>query len=1304
VQFNRDLNAIPLNVYDTEAGTLGAADVVLQGAVVGVVRGSVVVDPGLRKISFLKTGGPLAADTYTVTLRSASDGFVDTTGSQLDGDTNGAAGGNYSTNFVVAESSAIVVSIPDFARGFGQAVNVPATGTGIPLTLSNGLGLSGLDLELHYDPTLLDVSGFTLNAGVAARGGVAQLTFPSPGRAILTIDSTGSFGAAEGSLVIGTFTARVPDNAAYGGKQILDLTNPHVFENGPNLNEVPSIDDDSIHIAAFFGDTNGSGTYNSPDTTLVRRIIGQVITGLSAYQLADPILLADITLNGAIQSSDTTSIRRVIGQLPVANVPSLPIGLTPPAIAAADPRIFIPRTLTASPGSTVTVPVKLEVTEPAGITISGFEVVLEFDATKFTVGSSQLGDLFAGTDLSGTFTQPAAGKLIFTADSFVGSGHFDLGIIGDLFTVTFNVRSDAANGGSTLNLLAAFGTTATALFDNNLNDLMLVPMPTNGTGDTVDGLLTVTTGSDTTPPTVMSFARQTPSTSPTNQDTLVFRATFSEMVTGVDTVDFAVSGTTATVTAVNAVSGSNDSQYDVTISSGNLASLNGTVGLNLAAAQNITDASGNALLPGEPLTDETYVLDNTAPELTSFTRQTPSTSPTNADSLMFRATFNEAVTNVNTADFTVNGTTTATVTGVASVSASVYDVTVSGGNLAGFNGTVGLDLAAGQNITDASCNALLPGEPLTDETYVVDNTAPTSVMLSIAPASMMEAAGTSTVTTTLSAVSSLDVTVVLAFGGTATNVTDYTRSGTQIVIPAGSTTGTVTLTAVQDSLDETDETIVVDITSVTNDTESGTQQVTATIADDDPPPSVTLSVAPASMMEAAGTSTVTATLSAVSGLDVTVILAFDGTATNVTDYTRSGTQIVIPAGSTTGTVTLTAVQDSLDETDETIVVDITSVTNGSELGTQSVTTTITDNERPTNITLSANTVAENASGATIGAVTVTDPDANDTHTFTVSDTRFEIATGQLKLKAGQSLNFEVEPTIDLDITATDAGGLNLTKPFTITVTNVNEAPTAIILTNAEAQENTPGVVIGQLAVTDEDVGDAHILTVMHDDSELDGDLLRLKEGRSFRYDENDSTIIVPVKAVDAGGLSYTEQIAITVLAHPLPWQNEANAADANADGSVAPVDALVIINYINEKGTIQLPVPPPTAIVFYYDTNGDGFVSPVDVLIIINLLNATPLAGEGEFSLPPLPIQPPALIETPVASIYPTPRMQSSDSPFAETLLLADQATSRNDLQPAIAMQSARNVDRIDLENLMDELLDFPAAELDEIFAAWQTT
>jgi hypothetical protein len=112
------------------------------------------------------------------------------------------------------------------------------------------------------------------------------------------------------------------------------------------------------------------------------------------------------------------------------------------------------------------------------------------------------------------------------------------------------------------------------------------------------------------------------------------------------------------------------------------------------------------------------------PELLSFTRQTPGAQDTNADSLVFRATFDEDVQHVTGNDFAVTGST-ATVTGVNAVSASVYDLTVSGGNLAGYDGAVGLNLSGTQNIADLWDNPLPAGEPATDETYLLDNTPPT---------------------------------------------------------------------------------------------------------------------------------------------------------------------------------------------------------------------------------------------------------------------------------------------------------------------------------------------------------------------------------------------------------------------------------------------------------------------------------------------------------------------------------------------------------------------------------------------------
>jgi LPXTG-site transpeptidase (sortase) family protein len=125
-------------------------------------------------------------------------------------------------------------------------------------------------------------------------------------------------------------------------------------------------------------------------------------------------------------------------------------------------------------------------------------------------------------------------------------------------------------------------------------------------------------------------------------------------------------------------------------------------------------------------------LDELAPSLTAFLRNTPATSPTNADVLVFRATFDEDVQNVDAADFAVDGATTATVTGVAAVDARTYDITVSGGDLASVNGDVGLNLGGTQNIEDLAGNPLPAGEPATDEVYTLDNISPSVLITSTA--------------------------------------------------------------------------------------------------------------------------------------------------------------------------------------------------------------------------------------------------------------------------------------------------------------------------------------------------------------------------------------------------------------------------------------------------------------------------------------------------------------------------------------------------------------------------------------------
>tara|TARA_R110002124_G_scaffold167641_5_gene335053 strand:+ start:9249 stop:12626 length:3378 start_codon:yes stop_codon:yes gene_type:complete len=99
------------------------------------------------------------------------------------------------------------------------------------------------------------------------------------------------------------------------------------------------------------------------------------------------------------------------------------------------------------------------------------------------------------------------------------------------------------------------------------------------------------------------------------------------------------------------------------------------------------------------------------------------------------------------------------------------------------------------------------------------------------------------------------------------------------------------------------------------------------------------------------------------------------------------------------------------------------------------------NQAPDDIVLDNSHVLENEKGWVVGSLTVSDPDAGDSHVLAVSDARFEIVAGQLKLKDGIALDFEATPSVSVDVTATDAGGLSRTETFVITVDDVPDTAT-----------------------------------------------------------------------------------------------------------------------------------------------------------------------------------------------------------------------------------------------------------------------
>jgi hypothetical protein len=271
-QFNAPIDTADLNLYDTSAG-LGAADVTLTGASGGAVTGSLVVDSSDDMIYFIATGGTLAADTYTATLRSGADAFEDTTARALGGNGDGTPGDNFVGNFEIVAPAAgsVTLSVDDFVRGPGQPVNLPANvTTGLPVTISDGTGLRNVSLSINYNPAFLEISAAAPGANLPA-GATVNLDTSTAGMAVLTVTSTTDLPAGPNTLV--DLTASVPTanaNAIYLDSQVVNIHTASATDSASN--NVPVIDDDGMHVVEYFADVSGNGRVNAADASQVAQV------------------------------------------------------------------------------------------------------------------------------------------------------------------------------------------------------------------------------------------------------------------------------------------------------------------------------------------------------------------------------------------------------------------------------------------------------------------------------------------------------------------------------------------------------------------------------------------------------------------------------------------------------------------------------------------------------------------------------------------------------------------------------------------------------------------------------------------------------------------------------------------------------------------------------------------------------------------------------------------------------------------------------------------------------------------------
>lgn len=377
VRFNRGFVPDTINLFDSSFYNRGAADIALRDAAGRVVAGSVVLDDDHQGLTFVRTGGLLANGNYTVTLDSRADAFATAQGGLLDGNRDGTVGDHFSGSFSIGGSGA-VLRIGEFARGPGQAVDVPATAAGVPITISGATGAQQVHFTLAYDPALLAITGVGGGAGMPA-GSTVSADFSTPGEVHVSLSLGSALGS--GSLELVRLSANVPGSAPYGAKQILDLRDISLDTGAPVR------DDDGLHLVAYLGDTSGNAKYSSLDVQRIQRAVLRMDSGFGAYPLIDPVVVADINGNGALSSLDAQRVLSEVMGLDRAEIPAIPQGMTL-TFSGPDP-VVSAASVAGAPGETVVVPITLDTA--AGL--ESVEITLAYPADSLELLDVRLGGL-----------------------------------------------------------------------------------------------------------------------------------------------------------------------------------------------------------------------------------------------------------------------------------------------------------------------------------------------------------------------------------------------------------------------------------------------------------------------------------------------------------------------------------------------------------------------------------------------------------------------------------------------------------------------------------------------------------------------------------------------------------------------------------------------------------------------------------------------------------------------------------------------------------------------------------------------
>lgn len=538
------------------------------------------------------------------------------------------------------------------------------------------------------------------------------------------------------------------------------------------------------------------------------------------------------------------------------------------------------------------------------------------------------------------------------------------------------------------------------------------------------------------------------------------------------------------------------------------------------------------------------------PEITNVTSSSPEGSYSIGSSILIEVIFAEPVT-VDGAPFLE--LETGTIDGKATyISGSGSNTLVFQYDIQPYHSTANLDYIDTDSlklnsatILDSTGNngvitLVQPGQAgslSNNKSFSVDTTKPL-VSFVVSSQSVNESIGTATIQVQLSALIGMDIVVPFTVDAPSTasgSGVDYTIASSSITFPAGTNSQNISLSIVNDLLDEFDESIIIQMGTPNYADYGANTSHTITITDDDAQPTVTLStVGGGTIAENGATETIRATLSAPTYMDVTVNYLLSGSATLADDYTMANS-VVIPAGNTTGDIILTSVADLIDEgAGENVIIDINTVINGTESGSQQVSVTITDDDT--------------------ASVTITGSPLSLDETGPTSNT-YDIV-------------LDTEPTNSVTINMTTADGetaVTSANPITFTPGNWNISQTVTVQ-----------------AVDDTDYELAHTGIVTHTPSSLDGIYNSLGiANTAVNITDNDSPPIVNFTSAnqsstgELGNMTITAQLSI-LSDFPVLVPFSVNGASTASGGDYSIYSSPITIAAGTSSSNITIFITPDT--------------------------------------------------------------------------------------------------------------------------------